>query len=166
MYIPFVNKLLKSFSMKIIVIAFAIMPFCIIRTSAQKINSTKVPVAVQNSFSNQFPKTKAGSWELEDKNYEVSFDAKGMDWSAVYAPDGTWMETEEEIHSADIPSAVRNAISGSFAGYKSDEIDKVTKKGGSVTFEVILQKEKDELEVVFDSSGNVLSKAPAKDEKD
>ena len=152
--------------MKIMIVALAIMPFCIMRTSAQKINSQQVPRAVTNAFVKQFPNTKAESWELEDKNYEVSFDVKGMDWSAVYTSEGIWAETEEEIHAFDIPAAVNEAISSSFAGYKRDEMEKVTKNDGTVVFEIVLQKDKEEIEVDFDSLGNVLSKAPAKDEKD
>lgn len=152
--------------MKIMIVVFAIMPFCIISATAQKINSGQVPQAVSNAFSKQFPNIKAEKWELEDKNYEASFDMKGRDCSAIYNPDGIWIETEEEIHVSDIPAAVNNAISTSFAGYKKDETDKVIRSDGSVTFEIVLQREKEEIEVVFDSSGKVLSKAPAIDEKD
>lgn len=152
--------------MKIIVIAFAIMHFCIIHADAQKINSSQVPSAVHNAFSKQFPKTKAESWESEDKNYEASFDVKGMDWSVKYTSEGVWLEIEQEIHAADIPSAVSNTILNSFAGYKRGEMYKVTEKDGSVTFEVVLQKDKERIEVVFDSSGKVLSKEDTQDEKD
>lgn len=152
--------------MKINLIAFAIMQICIIHAAAQKINSSQVPVVVQNAFLKQFPNAKAERWELEDRNYEAGFDVKGMDWSALYFPNGICMETEEEIHSADIPTPVSNAISNSFAGYKTGETDKVTKNDGAITFEVVLQRGKEQIEVVFDPSGKVLSKENTNDDKD
>ncbi len=135
--------------------------------SAQKVSESDVPQPVKAAFLKQFPKAEHAKWEMEDKkDYEVNFTQGGTKWSAKYAADAKWLETEHAVKLDELPPAVRTAIVTSYADHKV-EVAEVAESPQGTTYEVDLEKGEHSMEVVFAADGKVLkSVVEEEDEKD
>ncbi len=135
--------------------------------SAQKVSDADVPQPVKAAFMKQFPKAEHAKWEMEDKkDYEVNFTQAGKKWSATYAADAKWLETEHAIKPEELPAPVRAAIAASYADHKLEAAELVESPQGT-TYEVDLEKGEHSMEVVFSADGKVLkSLVEEEDEKD
>ena len=91
------------------------------------------------------------------KDYEANFEMNEVEQSAVFDANGNWIETETEIPVSQLPSAVSQAISKQFSGYKIKEPEMVEKATGK-SYEVELTKGKETLEVVLSPKGEVINK--------
>lgn len=134
---------------------------------AQKVSEADVPQPVKTAFMKQFPKAEHAKWEMEDKkDYEVDFQQGGGKWSAKYAADAKWLETEHAIKPVELPAPVRAAIAASYADHKLEAAELVEGPQGT-TYEVDLEKGEHSMEVVFSADGKVLkSVVEEEDEKD
>jgi hypothetical protein len=115
--------------------------------NAQKLSADKVPAPVKTAFAKLHPGAKA-NWELEKKNYEAGFTVSGKETSEVYAASGVLLETEVEIKSTELPTAVLAKLKG----MKIAEAAKITKADGTVNYEAEV-KGKD---LLFDAQGNAV----------
>ncbi|MCF6185068.1 MAG: PepSY-like domain-containing protein [Bacteroidales bacterium] len=127
-----------------------------------------IPVKVKTTFSQKFPNAKKVKWDKEGKSeWEAEFKMNGKEYSANFAVDGTWKETEHEIQKSEIPAIVKNTINTEFAGYKIKEAEISETVEGKV-YEFELRKEKTETEVAVSPTGKVVKKESKKenDEED
>lgn len=116
----------------------------------------KAPTVVSDAFTAKFPSAKSVKWDKEnDTEWEAEFKMNGKEFSAIFSNSGEWLETEQEIKKSELPATVLASIKTNFANHKIDEAEKAEKKTGTV-YEVILEKGKLEIEVVFDADGKVL----------
>ncbi len=120
--------------------------------NAQALNSAKVPAAVKESFTKQFPEIKNVKWELENGQYEASFKRDNHDESAMFNKSGTFTESEVDIKVSELPSAVTPYIKEHYKGIPVKEASKITKANGEVNYEAAI-KGKD---VIFDSNGKFI----------
>jgi uncharacterized membrane protein YkoI len=81
----------------------------------------------------------------EENELELTFDA-----------DGNFLYSETEIAATDLPAAVVNSIATNYAGFTTQEADKLTLADGSTRYEVELKKGNTEKEVLFDLEGTVI----------
>ena len=69
-----------------------------------------VPKAVADAFAKKFPAATNIKWGKENaKEYEAAFKLNGKSVSANFLTDGSWVETESEINTAELPAAVTTA---------------------------------------------------------
>ncbi|MFN8257596.1 MAG: PepSY-like domain-containing protein [Bacteroidales bacterium] len=132
--------------------------------------NNKVPENVKTAFTSKFPKATKVKWSKEnDKEWEAEFKLYGKEYSANFDLDGNWMETEYEINSSEIPSAVKSTLDKDFAGYKIAESEISESSVGKV-YEFELKKNGKKAEVSVDVNGKVLEqeqgKEADKDDKD
>lgn len=134
---------------------------------AQNVSEADVPEPVKAAFMEQFPKAEHARWEMEDKkDYEVDFRQAGGKWSAKYAGDGQWLETEHALKPEELPAPVRAAIAAGYADHTLEASELVESPQGT-TYEVDLEKGEHSVEVVFSANGNVLKSVVEEgDEKD
>lgn len=137
---------------------------------AQKLKEADIPAAVKETFTKQFPNVKKAEWEKEGDNYEAEFKVsrvvmddknakkENLEKSVVYSAAGVLLETEEEIKLSALPAVISEYLSKNYVGYTSEEASKITDNKGTVTYEVELEKGKEELDVVFDANGAFLKK--------
>ena len=118
---------------------------------AQKIEASKVPVAVKESFAKQFPGAKA-NWEKEGGKYEAGFKQHKNEMSALFETNGTMTESEMEIKMSDLPIPVAAYIKKHHNGAMIQEAAKITKANGEINYEAEV-KGKD---LIFDEKGNFL----------
>jgi len=75
--------------------------------------------------------------------------------SAVFAGDGAWKETEQQVPTAKLPTAATSYIAQHYAGKRIKESAKIEKADGSINYEAEINK----TDVIFDASGNFLREA-------
>src|SRR6478672_13738326 len=110
---------------KIILLAGCVTTYA----NAQTIKADKVPVQVKNAFAKMHPATKV-VWEKEKGNFEAGFTLSGKETSELYAANGALLETEIEIKSSELPTAVLAKLKGK----KIAEAAKITKADGVVIY--------------------------------
>ena len=112
------------------------------------------PKAVKEAFAKKFPTATKVSWGKEAaKEWEAEFTYEGSKISANFAQDGTWLETENEIKAAALPTKVTEAIAKQFPGWKIVEADKTeTSKHGTI-YEADLKKGGNKKGVAYKEDG-------------
>ncbi len=115
--------------------------------NAQKIKASKVPEVVKTAFAQKFPNAELEGWELEDGNYEAEFEmTEDVEMSSVFAADGKWLETEQEIKKSELPVAVLSKLQGK----KVKESSKIMRANGSTIYEAEVKRQ----DLLFDAAGN------------
>ena len=121
---------------------------------AQKLDASKVPAAVKAAFTKQYPGVVA-KWEKEDGKYEANFKQNSNTMSAMFAPNGTFTESEMDIKVADLPANVLAYVKEHYKGKTIKEGAKITKGDGSVNYEAEVAGK----DVIFDANGKFLREA-------
>ncbi len=117
----------------------------------QKVDASKVPTAVKESFAQHFPGATA-KWEKEDGKFEVAFKHQGHEMSALFEANGTMTESEMEMKVSELPANVLAYIKANYSGVSVKEAAKITKANGEMIFEAEI-KGKD---LLFDMNGNFI----------
>ncbi|MBI1226616.1 MAG: hypothetical protein GC192_15390 [Bacteroidetes bacterium] len=143
-----------------------VLSFGILSTSCAQ-GKKAAPAAVQAAFKAKFPTVQKAKWDREDENeWEAEFKKDGKEMSANFSNDGTWLETETEIKTADLPQAVKDAIASQFAGYKMEEASLVQTAELATAYEVEIEKGETTIEVLFGADGSVIKQKTEKEEDD
>lgn len=149
---------MKKISMLLVVAVFFLTQAC-----AQK---AQVPVQVKQAFTQKFPTAKKAKWDKENATeWEVEFKMNHQEYSANFATDGTWKETEYEIKKSDIPTAVKQTLNTDFTGYDIEEVEVSETPEGKV-YEFALEKGENDLEVAIAPDGSVVKKESKKEDSD
>jgi hypothetical protein len=117
----------------------------------QKMDASKVPAPVKESFARQFPGV-VPKWEKEDGKYEAGFKQNGQEMSAVFEANGTMTESEIEIAVSELPALVKEYIKTHYNNSAIKEAAKITSVSGTMEYEAAI-KGKD---IIFDSNGNFI----------
>lgn len=117
----------------------------------QKLEASKVPVPVKESFSQHFPGATA-KWEKEDEKFEAGFKFQDHSMSALFDANGTMTESEIEIKVAELPANVLAYLKANHNGTTINEAAKITKANGEMIYEAEI-KGKD---LLFDMNGNFI----------
>jgi hypothetical protein len=121
--------------------------------SAQKMNESKVPASVKETFTKAYPNT-TGKWIREDGNFEVSFDKDTKKMTLVIKPNGSLIQTEYAIKTDELSKAALEYLETNYKGVNIAERAHILKPSGEVQYEAEV-KGKD---ILFDNNGKFLSK--------
>lgn len=116
---------------------------------AQKMNATKVPVAVKTAFTKEYAEATGVKWDKEKSDYEASFKMKGEDLSVLFDAKGMVLETEKGITAKELPASVQTALKGK----KIKEAAIITKNG--MTY---YEAEVGGKDLLFDAQGKAIDK--------
>lgn len=131
-----------------------------------KESSANAPEAVKSAFNEKFKNAKEVEWSQEDETeWEAEFEMNGKEYSANFSNDGKWKETEHEIENSELPEAVRATISQEFGEYEIESAE-ISETVEGVVFELAIEQGEEELEVVIDANGKIISKKKASEEDD
>ncbi|WP_157418075.1 PepSY-like domain-containing protein [Aequorivita capsosiphonis] len=122
---------------------------------AQDLNPSELPETVKNAFLKDYSKATDVEWERDMENYKVEFDMERMEQEIWYTASGEVIKKEQDITEADLPQGIRDAIKSKYPDYRVDDVE-MTWQDGKTTYEVELEKGKEEWKIVYDSNGNVL----------
>lgn len=128
----------------------------------QEIAPEKVPAPVKESFAKKFPAATDIKYEMEKKDYEVTFKNKGIGMSANFNSSGEWLETETVMIESDLPKVVLTSVATNFVGFMITEITRLDGPNNVLNYEMILKKAKEGYEVKFSTTGDILKKTPLK----
>ena len=123
---------------------------------AQDLNPRELPKAVLDAFMQENSNATDIEWKRDMDNYKVEFDVGRMETEIWYTPSGKVIKRESDIHETDLPQSIRDIIKSKYAGYYVDDVE-MTWMDNAVTYEVELEKGKEEWKVIFDSKGKILS---------
>ncbi len=137
--------------MKIISILFCLVAFQL-SAMAQKINESKVPVAVKDNLNEMFKNPTVTKWEMEEGSYEASFVYNGVETAALFTPEGKFLAYEYAITSSELPVAATNYISTNLPGKKMEESTRIKSAAGLVSYEVQVGGK----DYIFDTNGNFI----------
>jgi hypothetical protein len=130
---------MKSIS-HILLISLLLVAGC---KSKSSLNPSPAAIA---SLESRFGKDASAIWELSaDKSYIANMTVSGHPVKAYFTGNGSWIKTETELLSSQLPSVIVQTVLGAYKGYKIsksllvDENEKESlyrlslKKGGQIT---------------------------------
>lgn len=122
---------------------------------SQDISKNEVPGQVMETFNEQFASAKGVDWEKKGDMYSADFEENKKDKEVYFDNSGKISKIKTEIDEAQLPSGVRNALSGQYSGYKADDFAKVEKEGETM-YKVEAKKDGQESHLIFDESGKLI----------
>ena len=140
------------------VIFFSVSILTLSCTNAQKPTNGEVPQSVKDAFAAKYPTAKVEKWDKEAAGYEASFVMNKIEMSANFSNEGVFEEVEQEIKMSELPKAVVEYCTKTYAGYKMSEAAKITDAAGVVKFEAEMSKGKEHFDAIFSSTGTFESK--------
>ena len=130
-----------------------------ITVDAQTLTMDRVPKAVQAAFHSKYVGAQQESWELVASNtYQVAFFSAKKRLTARFDNMGKWLETEMDVTNGGIPRAVSNAIPKNFQGYDVQMMTQIEAPDGTLTYEVVVFRGRDNYDVIFSAKGEILKK--------
>jgi hypothetical protein len=134
---------------------FSIMPFLFLIHSlvvGQKLDPSNVPGKVKSTFAKLFPGIQKISWEREAGDYEANFKMDGQSISALFKPDGSFIESELAIKINELPESIREYMKERYKKFPVREASRIIAASGVITYEAGI-KGKD---IIFDIRGSFL----------
>jgi uncharacterized membrane protein YkoI len=142
--------------MKTLFLIFAIA--AIISLSACGQTGHDVPAKVKATFSQKFPDATKVKWDKEnDYEWEAEFKMEGKNMSANFDKDGKWLETETGVNKKDLPEAVLGSLKNEFSEYNLEEVEFI-ENSEYKAYEIKIETDEVDIEVVVDSNGTILKK--------
>lgn len=149
------------------VFLFSIGLFTLSCSNAQKPTKETIPASVKEAFAKKYPAAKVMEWEVEENGFEAEFKMKKVEMSANFDKDGAFMEEETEIKTSELPDSVKEYCTKTYPDHKLTEAAKIIDANGKLMYEAEMKKGKVHFDVLFDSSGNFISKgAPVSEESE
>jgi hypothetical protein len=74
------------------------------------------PKAVRAEFKAMYSGVRDVEWEREGQNWFVSYEIGHIECESLYAPDGTWLMSEQDMAYADVPQRIKDYLAASQYG--------------------------------------------------
>lgn len=129
------------------ILILAIFALVTLEVNAQRMTADKIPSAVKESFTKQYPKVKIVKWDKENADYEASFKMDGKDMSVVFDGKGMEKEVETDIKFSELPMPVQTALKGKIVKEAA-----VIKKGGKIFYEAEVGGK----DLLFEADGKIV----------
>lgn len=121
-----------------------------------------LPQSVQDYISSNYPDYSIDESEMDTSCtgttiYEVEIEGSNDDeLELTFDSEGTFLYSESEIESSELPSAVTTSISNNYSSYSTEEAERLDMADGSLQYEAELKDGSTTLEVLFDADGTVI----------
>lgn len=145
------------------------LTFSVFAANAQDVKTNTVPDAVKKSFSKLYPTIVDVKWEMEKENYEAKFKQNKEKIDVLFTPSGKLIQTETKLSSVnDLPTAITAVLKKDFSGYELEDTEKITTAEGKTLYKVEAEMKEKEYELIFDSTGTLVSKTeePAEEKEE
>ncbi|MDP4282593.1 MAG: PepSY-like domain-containing protein [Bacteroidota bacterium] len=131
----------------------------------QEVTTDKVPPAVKTAFTKKYPSSTDVKYQMDKKDYSISFKDKGNEMSSVFNAYGRWVETSKSITETELPKKVMKSVNKNFSGFAMSDISSLETPNVKLCYKMILKGEKMTYEVRFSPKGEILRRIPLKKEK-
>ena len=125
------------------------------------------PEAVLTAFHKAYPKAEIRDVSKESKDGKDYFEIESIEGKVhrdlLYLADGTVFEIEEGIAPGALPKTIADALKAKYPKGEIQKAEKIT-RGSSVEYEVLLENDEEDIEVVLDSNGTIKSHSVVSDE--
>ncbi len=146
------------FKMRYFVVTVAALAVMAVGAGAQQRSSGALPSAVTAAFVKAYPKATIDKWAAEQRDGKTVFEIESHEGAQsrdlLYAANGQLIEYEEAVTIAELPAAVRQALSRAYPGNTLQKAERVVR--GDVTEYEVLIKGATAMEVVLSPGGAIL----------
>jgi len=116
------------------------------------------PTTIQKTFMEKYKTATKISWEKEERNeWEVDFVYEGCKLSAVFAENGSWIETERKIKVAELPTAIAQTIKSIYSDWTIHKIVKKETSKIGIFYDVEMKKKDEKMTVTFNEDGTKVA---------
>ena len=138
-----------------IILLLSIILFLTSISYSQKIDESRIPDTVKNSFYCKFPNAGSVKWGKESKSvYEAEFKLNDTDMSANFSEEGEWLETETEIQVTSLPQAVTDAVNRDYKDARITGASRIERPDNKIIYEADIKYNHHKKEVLYDEQGN------------
>jgi hypothetical protein len=117
----------------------------------------KIPDAVKTAFATKYPNAENVKWGKENaKEYEAEFKMNSLSVSANFLIDGSWVESETVMPTADLPAAVKASILKKYPSAKFTMAEKLEMPGDKVLYEVFIKVNHKKKSIEINADGSFL----------
>ncbi|GGG38520.1 hypothetical protein GCM10011532_22900 [Christiangramia forsetii] len=124
--------------------------------------NSEIPSVVLNAFESRFDNPTNTDWEMNGQDYEVEFDLKNVEHTALLNESGELFKYKKDIMETDLPEAVRTALQNEFSDKKFDDFDLLV-SGDMEYYQIEIDGTLRDKEVVFTASGEMTTEIPVWD---
>lgn len=121
-----------------------------------EIASSQVPSIVKNTFMNHFPQARDTEWEIQDEDYEVSFEIDNVDYDALLDSSGNLLKYKYEIARIALPESIKSFLEKNYPQEKWENAEHII-EGNIEYFQLELDDFFKDKKLVVDSSAKELS---------
>ncbi len=118
----------------------------------------KIPAVVTDAFKYKYRNAESVEWKDKLTHYLVHFHLEEDRYEAVFKNDGTWVSSQKDITSEDIPKEVVEGLSKSkYADWEVDAYYQIIYPDDHVEYRLLVRKsELNKRDLVFNASGRLL----------
>jgi hypothetical protein len=113
----------------------------------------QVPELVLQKFNSLFPTINNVDWDMEDQNYEATFQHSDGRKSVVFSPNGEVLSSETEINVNSLPEAMTAYIAENLKDKKIEDAEMVITASGGITYEIEIEDK----DYIFDGAGKFIN---------
>ncbi|MGH8014588.1 MAG: hypothetical protein ACREBV_00155 [Candidatus Zixiibacteriota bacterium] len=156
----------KKISLFIIVLAGLLAAVVLVAEEVQEEKEIKVPDKIITAFQKSFPGVVVRGYDKEvvdgKAHFEIETQVDKLEKTFVYLEDATLLQIEEEIMTKSLPEIIVASLNKAHPKSELDEADKIT-RGSVIEYEVVIEVDKKEMELLVAADGKILSVAELDD---
>jgi hypothetical protein len=118
----------------------------------------KIPSTVTDSFKEKYPGASGVEWRDKLSVFTAVFVNDGVNYEARYNNKGQWLNTENEIESEALPSAVKEGFEKSkYADWTIEKVHKIQLPGDEIQYRLMAGKtDLQKKNLLYSSKGRLL----------
>ena len=126
---------------------------------AGNIKESSVPAVVKSYVLKSYPRVSPEEWNYDVKgnHYNAEFKIDGANYSLDISPEGTLINSTNEIAAVQLPAAANAYIAKQFPGFQVKEARKLVRRG-STYYEADIHGQNSNQMLTFSESGKLLDK--------
>lgn len=150
-------------TLKITAIVSIVLMFAFSGKAQDEKESTEVPDPVKKAFKVEKTDVKDVKWEKEGDYFAAEFKENGVEKEVVYDAKGNVVSNETGMDTGSLMPSIKKYLEENYSDYEIEEAEKIEEKG-KTSFEVEVEANDEEIELLFDSTGQFTKEEKEKEE--
>lgn len=160
-YLVLLVLLSKELDMKRYLVLLSFLTIGVVSCQENKkkdIEEDKVPEAVQMTFQKKYPGENDPDWKQDEHGYwESHFKIDGEKYRADFNADGSWVETENDIKTENLPQAIKKVIDEKYSDREITEVERVDSAEKGIFYDVEFKQKGKNMDVEFRKDGTEIN---------
>ena len=151
--------------MKTTVWAIGIILFFAASAKAQLSLTSTIPEAAKTAFHKQYPKANHVIWTMDKDGlvYQARFESHHKAFIAIYDRQGKSLGEVVEINKIKLPHRARRQLRDNYTSFAIEHAIMIKSTDGEVIYETFISRAEEAYELMFNTSGYLLSVTPTMD---